>query len=276
MNMAVPPRQATDAARGNIPANLHKLRRGQNPDSVNTSAMPMSLRNSQYKDPTERNGDNIRPLPSMPSRNYDLPVQRRPIANKDNPWEDIPGAIVPRELNPWEEGTPQAFGGTAGSIVAPDPASLPNVPRSEAGLRTNQSVPDSPLDESNRNIAVLNRNTLFSLSDYERIMLMKERDKLQEFSRQANFDLKHMAESRRFYNLSLEEIARNMVLAVVAIFVDVLKFFSPEEKEKREDMTYMQSANRFAMIFLQQERLMYFGVFLVFLSAIFMVVFLSS
>lgn len=210
----------------------------------------------------------IKPLDPLPSRNYDLPVQKRAMANVDNVWEDKRGYIKPKQLNPWEEGTPQAFGGTAGAISAPDPSSLPDVP----DTIQNPKNPKNPKDISRRTTAVLNRDTLFNLSDYERVMLMKERERLNNISDKANEKIGLSSKSRRFYNLSLEEVARNTVLSVIAIFVDILKFF----EENRKDMSYTESLNRFFMIFLQKDRMMYFGVFLVFLSALFMVVFLSS
>jgi hypothetical protein len=200
-----------------------------------------------------------------------MPVPKKPVTIKDNPWQDIPGKIVHRQVNPWQEGTPQSFGGTTGSVLAPDPATLPNPPEvpvnSENKNNTNSlNVPDV----SN----VLNRKTMFSVSDYERIMLMKEGEKLQGLSKSANEELKKTAESQRFFHLSLSKIAENTVLCIVAIFVDILNFFT--NKNEREEMTKMESINTFFMIFLKEERLIYFGVFLVLLSMLFMVVFLSS
>jgi hypothetical protein len=160
----------------------------------------------------------------------------------------------------------------------------------EAARKVKQWVPGSPLDiysdpntgrnnpmdESMRSVSVLNRNTTFNLSDYEKVMLGKESERLQEYGRQANFDLKRMMDSRRFYNLSLAEIAQRTVLTVIAVFVDLLNYFRPEEKEKREGLSFGEKANRFAGIFVAKERIMYVGVFFVLLSALFMVIFLSS
>lgn len=210
------------------------------------------------------------------------PAPVRPMANQDYPVEDQPARITFREVNPQQEGTAQAFGGTAGVIQAPPPDTLPDVPMSEANLKVDQVVPGSPEqiymphDVALKNLAVLNKNTTFTLDDYQKVMLGKERQKLQDFSDQANYDLQRTMESRRFYNLSLAEIAEKTVLTVIAVFVDILNFFSPEQKKEREDLSYQETANRFANIFVVKERMIYVGVFLVLLSSLFMVVFLSS
>jgi hypothetical protein len=257
MNLSIPTKNATDSSLNVISPNLYHLRRGQYPDSVDTSNQIAMSEN------------NIQPLPNLPERNYSLPVQKRSIANKDNPWEDTIGTIVNRQVNPKLEGTPQAFGGTAGSILAPDPKTLPKIP-------SENKIPDSPIDESNRNIAVLNRNSTFTLSDYERVMLMKERDNLQQFSDEANYHLKKRAESERFYNLSLEEIVRNTILTIITVFVDLINHFSSEAQKERENMSFTERASVLSIIFIKDNRLIYLGTFMVFLSILFMIVFLSS
>ena len=71
--------------------------------------------------------------------------------------------------------------------------------------------------------------------------------------------------SQRFFNLSLNDVVNNTVLTVVAIFVDLLQF-------KKGDINYQDLAK----IFISGDRMIYFGVFLIFLSLLFMVIFLSS
>lgn len=232
----------------------------------------------------------LQPLPPLPPRDPNIPVPKRALTPKrpslvnKNPAEDQPTALSFRELNPQLEGTPQAFGGTAGVIQAPPPDTLPDIPMSNATTNVKQWVPgapqndytDNPENISTQNLSVLNRNKMFTLSDYEKVMLGKEAEKLRKYGQQANFDLKQMMESQRFFNLSLADIAQRTVMTVIAIFVDILNYFNKEEKEKRENMSFQEKANQFAIIFLAKERIIYVGVFLVMLSALFMVVFLSS
>ena len=113
-------------------------------------------------------------------------------------------------------------------------------------------------------------------SDYNKIMLSKETDNLQKLQDKANQNLLQKANNARFYNLSLSEIVNRTVLVVVAIFNDILYLMKPEEKKKRRDMNYQDLAGIYAKVFLRNDRMIYFGVFLIFISLLFMVVFLSS
>lgn len=233
--MPEPSYRATDPSLGNFSTSIKQ--RTNVPDTLNKHSL--SIENSEYQDPTQLFGGTTSNLSSAPQNSEYATV-------KD---EETPG---------------QSFGGTAGYITTPDIKSLPEVPK--PGDRY------SPIDESNRNISVLNRNTMFSVSDYERVMLANERKQLDDLSEKANVDLQSLIESKNFFNLSLSEIISKTVMVMVEIFVDMIKFF----EEDKEGLTLSEKFTRFYMIFLKKDRILYFGVFLIFVSFLFMVVYLGS
>lgn len=181
---------------------------------------------------------------------------------------DGSAVITPTIVNPSQEGTPAAFGGTAGRDVkyGGGLSPLPTTPYAKSPKDKGTSVPEN----------VLNDKTMFSYSDYNTLMLSKENARLNHLDEKANQYLLHQANEKRFYHLQLGEIINRTVLTVVAIFVDLLNLMKPSEKEKRKDMSFQDKAKVYANVFIIKDRMVYFGVFLIFLSLLFMVVFLSS
>lgn len=182
---------------------------------------------------------------------------------------DGPAVITPTVVNPNQEGTTAAFGGTAGIPKTFKPAE-PSQPSQIFPSVYNNTYDTDGTDN------ILKKDTIFSFSDYNKIMLSKETNNLQFLQDKANQNLLQKANNARFYNLSLSEIVNRTVLVVVAIFNDILYLMKPEEKKKRRDMNYQDLSSIYAKVFLRNDRMIYFGVFLIFISLLFMVVFLSS
>jgi hypothetical protein len=116
---------------------------------------------------------------------------------------------------------------------------------------------------------VVNDKNTFTYSDYNTTMLAKEADKLQNLNTINNNEELLYSNSKKFYNLSLNEVVNNTVLTVVAIFVDLLQL---QKKYSKQPINYQDIFD----IFTKGDRLIYFGVFLIFLSLLFMVLFISS
>jgi|LakMenEpi03Aug12_release.lakeMendotaPanAssembly.Ray.scaffolds.fasta_scaffold901381_1 cyclophilin family peptidyl-prolyl cis-trans isomerase len=152
---------------------------------------------------------------------------------------------------------------TSTTPTTPTTPTAPTTPTtSTTPTPTSMSNDISPRIESN----VLNKNNIFSYSDYNTVMLANEANKLQHLNSMANNELLKTANSQRFFNLSLNDVVNNTVLTVVAIFVDLLQI------KKKGNINYQDLAK----IFISDDRMIYFGVFLIFLSLLFMVIFLSS
>lgn len=170
-------------------------------------------------------------------------------------------AITPKFVSPDKEGTPTAFGGTSGLTDKQKDGSL---------LPTLSDFPDKK--KSN----VLNDKTLFSFSDYKTMILSKEAKRLHNLNKQANQYLVEQADSKRFFYLPVSEIINRTVITIVSIFVDLLNLMKPDKQKQMKDMNFQEKARIYANVFIQKDRLVYFGIFLIFLSLLFMVVFLSS
>jgi hypothetical protein len=173
------------------------------------------------------------------------------------------------DADPEVLGTPQSFGGTSGNIEAPPLDSLPDLPdnSSEKG-NSKQFSPDVPMEEE-----ILKGKKTFDVSDYGKIMLAKEADRLDRYSKVANYDLEKSLQSERFYRLSLEEIARRTSETMFIVFNDMLLFF---QKENLKGLTFNEKMTLFFTIFTQGDRMIYVGVFMIVLSLLFMLIFLSS
>jgi len=182
---------------------------------------------------------------------------------------DGPAVITPTVVNPNIEGTPDAFGGTAGITSYKNPnlgRSLPQLPSTPYAKRQNEKGTSVPTN-------ILNDKTLFSYSDYNTMMLSRGKDKLQHLGNKANQYLLQRADSKRFYNLPLGEIINRTVLTVVAVFVDLLHLI---KQDKLKNMNFQEKAKVYANVFIVKDRMVYIGVFFIFMSLLFMVVFLSS
>lgn len=269
----VPPGWATNPKKGSLPANpFRNIKR--KPTFTDTEHLenkpPLHSLSTNERHLPEYSENVVKPLPSLPAPNPNLPYKKYPKWAKDLPIEDRPGTISWRQVDPAIEGTSQAFGGTAGTLTPLEPPSeLPNPP----------TIPEddlTPEEHQARSTAIINRNTLFTLSDYEKIMLGRQQNHLRDLGNQANQELRSKAESMRFYNLSIAEISRNISQVVIAILADLLDFFSETRAQVRKEQSYTEITREFAGIFLANDRLIYVGAFMVILSMICMIIFLSS
>jgi hypothetical protein len=118
-------------------------------------------------------------------------------------------------------------------------------------------------------INVINDKNTFTYSDYNTKMLAKEAYNLQNLNNINNNEELLYSNSNKIYNLSLNEVVNNTVLTVVAIFVDLLQL---QKKYSKQPINYQDIFD----IFTKEDRLIYFGVFLIFLSLLLMVLFISS
>ena len=178
--------------------------------------------------------------------------------------------------SPSEEGTYSSFDIKDGISSDTNLSPLPTIPylQNENSPGIGTSIPKEYKTYGKQNI--LNNDTTFSYSDYNNMILSKENNNLNKLNNITNNYLLKNANNKRFFNLSLKEIIDKTILTVVAIFIDLLKLMKPEESIKRENMNYMDKASIFFNIFIKNDRMVYFGVFLIFMSLLFMVVFLSS
>ena len=101
----------------------------------------------------------------------------------------------------------------------------------------------------------------FTISDYQKYMKSKEYEKLYNFGNkntQKNIENKH---NERIYNLSISKIARNFTINFLDILNELVDYFY-KIINKKEQINF----NKFIIIFIKNERLIYTGILLVLLS----------
>ena len=100
-------------------------------------------------------------------------------------------------------------------------------------------------------------------------MLSREKHRLHNLNKHANRYLLENANSKRFFHLPVDEIINRTVLTIIAIFVDLLNLMKPEEQNKMKNMNFQEKSRIYANVFIKKDRLVYFGIFLIFLSLLF-------
>lgn len=155
-------------------------------------------------------------------------------------------SIAPIFVNPLEEGTSSAFGETSVGNIS----------------------------KINENKEEINNKKIFSFSDYKNSMEQKEKNKLIDLNKKTNEYLLKESNNKNFFNLSLNDIVNNTVITVLSIFNDLLELMKKEEYNINK-MSLQDMIKIYTNIFIKEDRMIYFGVFLIFLSLLFMVFFLS-
>ena len=113
---------------------------------------------------------------------------------------------------------------------------------------------------------ILKNRDMLTLSDYDKLMLTKQYDKLYKMSEKATAEAeKHKYESR-IYNLSLNQIAHIMAQTMIEILNDLVSYINQEDK------TFQQ----FIMIFIRDDRLIYVGIFIILIAFLLYFIDLSS
>ncbi len=113
---------------------------------------------------------------------------------------------------------------------------------------------------------ILNDNSRFDYSDYR---AMVNTNRLKKLGDTTNKSLLQEAESARFFNISLGELVDKTIVTVVAVFVELLSLLE-------KDISYSEKLKESGKILIKNNRMIYFGIFLVFMSMMVMCVFLSG
>ena len=105
---------------------------------------------------------------------------------------------------------------------------------------------------------ILKERDQLTLSDYDKLMLTKQYDKLYKMGKEAtSIAEKHKYESR-IYNLSLNEIAKLTAKTIMDILNDLVLFINQEDK----------TLQQFVMIFISEDRLIYVGITIIIIAFI--------
>lgn len=113
---------------------------------------------------------------------------------------------------------------------------------------------------------IFKTDDIFTMSDFEKIMLAKQYDRLYKKSADENKKLIQQEEDKRVYNLSIKNIIYNVSITITAIINDIIIL------SKSTGNTF----NDYMNIFVKDNRLIYIGIIFVVLSFVFLFIFLSS
>lgn len=103
---------------------------------------------------------------------------------------------------------------------------------------------------------VLKYYNMISASDFDKYLISKQQEALHKKSLKASVQAVKDKENERFYNLSMLNIANNIMSTLVDVLNDLVKFFNDSHK------TFGKLYN----IFVKEDRLIYLGLVVLFFS----------
>lgn len=118
-------------------------------------------------------------------------------------------------------------------------------------------------DKNNNNSSnILNNSTTLNLSDFERIQLEKQYNRLYENSINTNNNEIDKRIQERIYNLSLKTIANNTAITFMNILNDITIYIKESDK----------TLDNFMFIFVKDNRLIYLGIIFIILSLLLFII----
>lgn len=103
---------------------------------------------------------------------------------------------------------------------------------------------------------VLKYYNMISASDFDKYLISKQQEALHKKSLKASVQAIKDKENERFYNLSMLNIANNTMSTLVSVLNDLVKFFNDKHK----------TLGKLYNIFVKEDRLIYLGLVIIFLS----------
>ena len=105
-------------------------------------------------------------------------------------------------------------------------------------------------------VNILKDNNFINYDTYQKIMLTKQYNKLNNLSRKENKKNMKITEDKRFYNLSLKRIAENFSGTMLVLVNELTLFIYQKNK----------NINQLMLIFTKDDRLIYVGILLFLIS----------
>jgi hypothetical protein len=125
---------------------------------------------------------------------------------------------------------------------------------------------DTIINNKSGDTNILKFGDIFTLSQFERVMLAKQYDNLYKKSVVHNKELSRQKEDKIIYNISIKNILENLSTTITKIINDLVILSNSKNK----------SINKFFNIFVIDDRLIYIGILFIIISTILMFIFLSS
>ncbi len=122
------------------------------------------------------------------------------------------------------------------------------------------NVDDKSLNANNSNelTTILKDKYTLSYSDYEKLKIAEQYNKIYLQSQKENEERNKLKINKRIYNMSISEIVKNASLVYMNVMNDIIIFMTnPAEKK---------DWNKFANIFVDSDNMIYIGLLLVLVS----------
>jgi len=116
-------------------------------------------------------------------------------------------------------------------------------------LAENNQKPVSPVSSS---INVLKKDFTMDYSDYERLKISEQYNKLYSSIFQKNKDEISLSENKKIYNLSLSDLIKKSSTVYIDIINGISIYYSEEQKER--------DINTLLLIFTKGENMLYIGL----------------
>ena len=113
-------------------------------------------------------------------------------------------------------------------------------------------------EENNFNKSILKNNYTLDYSDYEKLKIYEQYNKLYSKIYNTNLENKNIDENKKIYNLSLNILFKNAGKAYINILNDLSIFFSKEQPNK--------NINTLGFILTKDDNLLYIGLLFFILS----------
>ena len=113
-------------------------------------------------------------------------------------------------------------------------------------------------EENNFNKSILKNNYTLDYSDYEKLKIYEQYNKLYSKIYNTNLENKNIDENKKIYNLSLNILFKNAGKAYINLLNDLSIFFSKEQPNK--------NINTLGLILTKDDNLLYIGLLFFILS----------
>ena len=110
----------------------------------------------------------------------------------------------------------------------------------------------------NKNSNILKKNFTLNTTDYEKLKIAEQYNKLYSNIYDVNKENILIEENKKIYNLSINDLLKKSVIVYNNLLNDLSIFFSEKEKDK--------TFNKLGLIFTKDDNLLYIGILILFLS----------
>jgi hypothetical protein len=117
---------------------------------------------------------------------------------------------------------------------------------------------DQYLINNRNNVNVLKKDYTLNYTDYEKLKINEQYNKLYSNVYETNKDNNKNYENNKIYNLSLLELSKKSSKVYIEIVNDLSAFFSKENKNK--------SMNEFGNIIVKNDNLLFIGILFIIIS----------